>query len=94
MKSLKKLRLSLAIRYPSLRKYLLSESENERLIMLEFRSIAQLFGFDINNMSDQEIKDGVKKASLEMSKAGVTGARAGLALRNAFIASKISNTNS
>ncbi len=55
--------------------------------MLEFRSIAFLFGFDTHEMSDQEIKDGVQRASVEMSKAAVSASEAGEALRNMVIQS-------
>ena len=54
--------------------------------MLEFRSLALLFGFDISDRSDAEIKESVNKAAKEMSKVGLSASEAGEALRKLVLA--------
>lgn len=57
------------------------EKYKYKTMMLEFRSNAVLFGFDINNYSDEEIIQMVNSAGKEFSKAGLTGYEAGIAFR-------------
>jgi len=52
-----------------------------KTMMLEFRSNALLFGFDVNNYTDQEIIEMTNKASKEIAKCGVSGHEAGVAFR-------------
>lgn len=86
MKIYHKIRIWLAIKIEWLRPHLLTNKEQEKLIMLEFRSLALLFGFDISDMSDEEIKEGVTNAAKEMSKAGLSASEAGEALRRIILA--------
>ena len=81
-----KIRVWSAIKIEWLRPYLLTKKEQEKLIMVEFRSLASLFGFDTSDMSDEEIKEGVTHAAKEMSKAGVSASEAGEALRRMVLA--------
>lgn len=78
----------LAVKIKWLRPHFLSLKEQEKLTMLEFRSLALLFGFDVSNMSDEEIKEGVVRASKAMSMGGVTAYEAGIALRNMALSAK------
>lgn len=48
------------------------EEYKHKIMMLEFRSNALLFGFDINNYSDEEIIEMVSDAGKQMSGCGVT----------------------
>lgn len=83
------LRVWLAIKIPKLRKKLLTKSEHEKLIMAEFRHLARLFGFkDIDDMTDEEIQEGVTEASKIMASTGMSVDQAGTALRNAFLIAK------
>jgi hypothetical protein len=86
MKIYHKIRIWLAIKIEWLRPHLLTNKEQEKLIMLEFRSLALLFGFDISDMSDEEIKEGVTHAAKEMSKVGMSASEAGEALRRMVLA--------
>lgn len=86
MKIYYKIRIWIAIKIEWLRPYLLTKKEQEKLIMLEFRSLALLFGFDIRDMSDAEIKEGVTHAAKQMSKAGLSASEAGEALRRMVLA--------
>ena len=86
MKVYHKIRIGLAINFKWLRPHLLNKIEQEKLIMLEFRSLALSFGFDVSDMSDEEIKEGVTHAAKEMSKAGLSASEAGEALRRMVLA--------
>ena len=86
MKIYHKIRIWIAIKIEWLRPYLLTKKEQEKLVMLEFRSLALLFGFDISDMSDAEIKESVNKAAKEMSKVGLSASEAGEALRKLVLA--------
>ena len=86
MKIYHKIRIWIAIKIEWLCPYLLTKKEQEELVMLEFRSLALLFGFDISDMSDAEIKESVNKAAKEMSKVGLSASEAGEALRKLVLA--------
>ena len=86
MKIYRKIRILLAIKIEWLRPHLLTKKEQEKLTMLELRSLALLFGFDISDMSDEEIKEGVTHAAKEMSKTGLSASEVGEALRRMVLA--------
>ena len=86
MKIYHKIRIWIAIKIEWLCPYLLTKKGQEKLVMLEFRSLALLFGFDISDMSDAEIKESVNKAAKEMSKVGLSASEAGEALRKLVLA--------
>lgn len=48
------------------------EEYKHKIMMLEFRSTALLFGFDVNNYTDEEILEMVSDAGKQMSGCGVT----------------------
>lgn len=50
-----------------------------KIMMLEFRSNALLFGFDVNNYSDEEIIEMTNNAGKEIAKCGISGYEAGVA---------------
>ena len=76
----------MSIKIEWLRPYLLTKKEQEKLVMLEFRSLALFFGFDISDMSDADIKEGLYKATKEMSKVGISASEACGAFRRMFLA--------
>jgi hypothetical protein len=84
-KAYRKIRIFLAIKIKWLRPYLLNKDEQDKLVLIEFRSLALFFGFDINDMSDEEIKEGVIFASKEMSKAGFSASEVVESLRMMFL---------
>lgn len=81
MKLYNVIRIWLAIKFERLRPHLLSNKEQEKLKMLEFRSLALLFGFDISDMSDEEIIEGVTNAAKKISKVGLSASEAAEAFR-------------
>lgn len=81
MKIINVIRIFIAIKFVSLRDYLLTKKEQEKLIMAEFRSLSLLFGFDTSKFSDEEIKDNVTNALKEMSKTGLNVSEASERLR-------------
>jgi len=89
MKIYHKIRIWLAIKIKCLRLYLLTEKEQKKLIMLEFRSLASLFGFDASDMSDEDIKQNVTHAAKEMSKAALSASEAGEALKRMVLAGQL-----
>lgn len=92
IKAWRRIRIGLAIHIVWLRPCLLSAAELEKLILLEFRSTALLFGFDISDMTDEEIKEAVLRTAQDFSKAGVSAAEAGAAL--ASLAQAVNEINS
>ncbi len=52
--------------------YFLSEEKQERIIIAKIREEFILFGKDISDMSDDEIKEGIIKVGNVMSKLGFT----------------------
>jgi len=56
------------------------EDYKHKTMMLEFRTNALLFGFDVDNYSDEEIIEMVNTAGKEIAKCGITGYEAGVAL--------------
>ena len=74
------IKIWLAIRIRRLRPYLLTKKEQEKLSILELRGSFSFFGFDISNMSDEEIKQGVITLAKEMSKIGLSASEASKAL--------------
>lgn len=65
-------RFWIAIKFPTLRKKVLTEYEDERLILFEFRANAAFFGFPIDNMTDDELIKGVAACHAAISKVGLT----------------------
>lgn len=88
MKIYHKIRIWLAIKIEWLRPHLLSKKEQDKLIMVEFRSLALLFGYDISDMSDDELKEGVSYVAKEMSKSGISASDAGDALQMALFSDR------
>jgi len=56
------------------------EEYKYKIMMLEFRSNALLFGFDVNNYTDEEIIEMVNTAGKEIAKCGISVKEAGDAL--------------
>lgn len=58
------------------------EEYKYKIMMLEFRSNALLFGFDVNNYSDEEILEMVSHAGNQISSCGITIQEASEAFNN------------
>lgn len=65
------LKIWLCLRFPVLRKHLLTETEEYNLAMAEFRSLAIFFGHDISNLSDEEIAEGLKETGKRIAGMGL-----------------------
>ena len=74
-------RFWLAVQFPKIRKYFLTEDENKKMIIYEFRAIAMLFGCDTSKMSDIQIAQSVTNTALQIQQFGISMSDAGEALR-------------
>ncbi len=62
----------LAIKIKWLRPYLLDKEDQIKLKLLEFRFLMSMLGFDVSDMSDDDIKQGVLRLAKEVSESGLS----------------------
>ncbi|MBC7382810.1 MAG: hypothetical protein H7296_07410 [Bacteroidia bacterium] len=68
MKKYHKIRILLAIKIEWLRPYLLTDTEKEKLSLLELRNCFKFFGFDTSDITDDQIKQGCDEFSKCLAK--------------------------
>lgn len=66
------IRIWLAMKVKWLRPYLLTHIEQEKLSILELKACFKSFGFDISDMSDNEIKKGINETSKIINQTGLS----------------------
>lgn len=59
----------------------LSERKQEKIMIASLRSELSFWGFDTSDMSDEEIKQGMKRSAQIMAQCGVTADECARALR-------------
>lgn len=69
-------RIWIAFHLEWLRPYLLSEKELEKFYLLEIRSSALFFGYDVSHLSDDELKKGASLVAQEIAKTGISASEA------------------
>jgi hypothetical protein len=67
-----RIRIYLGIKFSFLSPYLLTEKELEKALLFRTRVNLSALGFDLSEMTDDEIKDSIINFSLSMSQLGVT----------------------
>lgn len=75
------LRMLIATKLPFLRKYVLSEQESLKIAIENTRFVFWFFGYDINNLSNEQIIESISESAKLFSKAGITSEELSTALK-------------
>ena len=84
MKIFNIIRIWLAVKFPSLRNEFLSMQEREKLCIIQIRNCFVLFGHDLSDVSDDDLKKGILESSKAVSNFGISVSQAADAMRYAI----------